>query len=279
VKPKIIYISLDGPRVNSENDYNLIEECANLIASKVTWTDVKINRENTNLGCKEHVIKAISNFFNFNDQGIILEDDCIPSSDFFDFCNENLVRYKNDMRTIMVSGNNYGKNHLCDHFPYFFSKYISIWGWATWKNKWLDFLAFYKLISNYSEIELENLLKTMQTSLKSSQEGKHRFNKMKDSTFGDIDSWDYILSGYAIANNMLTIIPRKNLISNIGFGIDSTHTTNIDAAEANLETFNMSFPMLHPPYYYLNYEYEMSYQPDLRKNPKKFNLINRILNK
>ena len=136
VKPKKLYIAADGPRENNINDkVNCLK--AREVINKIDWNgEVKTLFRDKNLGCKLAVSSAIDWFFENEEMGIILEDDCLPDPSFFYFCQELLQKYKDDKRVMMISGFNYLLNSLEIRESYFFSNYYPIWGWATWRRAW-----------------------------------------------------------------------------------------------------------------------------------------------
>ena len=133
IKPKKIYISLDGPK-NKIEDIKKCKLVKNEI-DKINWDCVlKKNYNSNNLGCKESVSRGIKWFFKSNKFGIILEDDCIPNRTFFNFCYKIDQIYKNNKKIFSISGSNFFNGQIKD--DYYFSKYTHCWGWATWSRAW-----------------------------------------------------------------------------------------------------------------------------------------------
>ena len=134
-KPQKLFVAADGPRGNRLGEKEKCEQVRK-IATTVDWDcEVKTLFREKNLGCKFAVSSAIDWFFKNVEEGIVLEDDCLPSQSFFWFCQELLERYRNDERVMLIGGNNRGVDFLKNH-SYFFSKYVQIWGWATWRRSW-----------------------------------------------------------------------------------------------------------------------------------------------
>lgn len=254
-----LYFSFDGPRDEfMEKDSSSIKECI-AIAESVDHPKKVIRSHDSNLGCRDHVINAISWFFTQEAEGIILEDDCIPDESFTKFCEELLAYYREDDRVIMVSGNNFGNNHLVDSESYSFSKYISIWGWATWSHEWQRFLSFFEEMKTIDENGIESVGDSICAWLMNKEEGDHRFSMFKKSMTKEIDSWGLILSAYALSHGLMTVIPRQNLISNIGFDERGTHTRNATDPNAELNTYSMEFPLSHPNHMRMSYDFHRSY--------------------
>lgn len=137
VKPPRLYIASDGARIDKLSEDSLVGDVRNYVINNIDWDcEVKTLFREENLGCKLAVSGAISWFFQNEGHGIILEDDCLPDHSFFRFCEEMLLKYSDDERIGMISGDNFqfGGSQVED--SYYFSRYPHIWGWATWKRAW-----------------------------------------------------------------------------------------------------------------------------------------------
>ena len=139
IKPQRLYIASDGPRKNIDGEKEKVKKVRE-IATRVDWPcEVKTLFRNENLGCKKGVSSAITWFFEQEEQGIILEDDCVPNLDFFTFCESLLDRYAEDERVSVITGNNFQNNKWRGDASYYFSKYNHCWGWASWRRSWKDY--------------------------------------------------------------------------------------------------------------------------------------------
>lgn len=240
VKPKQLFVVADGARNEKENE--LIEKTRGIL-KQVDWDcEIKTNYSNKNLGCKVRVSSGIDWFFENVEQGIIIEDDCIPSQSFFYFCNELLEKYKYDERIMMISGDNFqfGKNKTPDDY-YFSKKFFHIWGWATWRRAW----EYYDVdMKKWPEIKSGGLLrKTFQNKNELDVQ-----TGIFDKAFKQkIDTWDYQWSFTCMINNGLSVIPNKNLISNIGFDERGTHTKNRFAKVSNMLKEEINHPIIKHP--------------------------------
>ena len=202
VKPKKLYIAADGPRNLKEEKICL--ECRS-ISEKIDWEcDLKLLYRKENLGCQMAVSEAITWFFENNEMGIILEDDCLPLPSFFPFCKELLIKYKDEENIMHISGNNFQLgNDKNEQSSYYFSRYPHIWGWATWKRAWIKY-----------DIEMKNYPKLL-----SNQE----FVKYADNFIlklvyeKKLSTWDSQWLYSVNFENGLSILPRYNLVKNIGF--------------------------------------------------------------
>jgi len=229
-KPKTLFIASDGPRnLNPEDDAKV--EAARQIVSKVDWDcDLQTRFLSKNLGCKMAMSSAISWAFEKTEQLIILEDDCLPSSSFFDYCDSLLTRYRDEEDVMMISGNNFQPAPRSDA-SYYFSRWTHIWGWATWKRAWQHF-----------DVDVSKQLRSV---FKNPTEYAY-WSRTLDSQFaGNIDTWDFPWAYAVWANNGISILPERNLVTNIGFGDDATHTKNPESKLAGIPACEMG-QLLHP---------------------------------
>jgi len=242
VKPKYLYVAADGPRLNNNQD---IESCAQTrnIINQIDWDcEVKTLFRAENLGCRIAVSSAISWFFNNVEQGIILEDDCLPDLSFFSYCEELLDYYANDERIYQINGTNfqYGENKIEN--SYYFSRYPIIWGWATWKRAWEkydlemnDFKEFHKM-------------DTIKSILGTTAEQNH-FNKVfKKMLDFNVNTWDRQWWFSIMKNNGVVIVPNTNLVINIGYDNNSTHSFLKDSKRTTNISGKMDFPLVHAPF-------------------------------
>ncbi|MGN7986703.1 nucleotide-diphospho-sugar transferase [Pedobacter sp. 22226] len=238
-KPKQLFVAADGPRKGNENDLVKCAVTRNLILNGIDWPcELKTLFREENCGCGEAVSGGINWFFEHVEQGIILEDDCLPNHSFFVFCAELLKYHQNNNRIMEITGTNVlAKKLNLDKDSYYYSSYGSIWGWATWKRAWekYDFN-----ISGFS-LQKEELI----------QQHGHQsdFNDWMNS-FSDvyekkIDTWDYQWVYTLWMNQGLCIVPVENMITNIGFGAAATHTTG-ENQFSNLQRANISAIIKHP---------------------------------
>jgi hypothetical protein len=228
VEPPKIYIHIDGPRKNIKTDEEEIAKIKKIIKDEITWDCiVETNYSEINYGCGLGPRRGISWFFEHEERGVILEDDCIPSPTFFTFCNELLHKYENQKRVWLISGDNANQiipNKFFNNQDYCFSSIPFIWGWATWKDRW--------------ELYDEDLLKWNQSFLKKIKNITHvlPFEKLIISRIfknaqnqKDKNFWDFQYYSSMLQHGALAIVPRVNLIKNIGWGETATHTSNLSS--------------------------------------------------
>lgn len=235
LKPLKLYVASDGARINKTGEDLLVQETRAIIQS-IDWDcEIKTLFRAENLGCKVAVSSAIDWFFENEEQGIILEDDCLPNESFFHFCEQLLNQYKKHNEIMHISGNNFQDGIIRGDGSFYFSKYNHIWGWATWKRAWI-------LYNVNLEIENENEIEDfIKGNFEAKKEQLFWTKLYKNFTKSAIDTWDYQWT-YAIwKNNGLSIIPNKNLVSNIGFDSNGTHTNGKDILGlGNTKTFTIS---------------------------------------
>ena len=267
VKPKKFYIACDGPRQYKEGELEKVQDIRYFILNSIDWEcNVKTLFQNNNLGCKEAVSTAISWFFENEEMGIILEDDCLPSQDFFPFCEELLIKYKDDQRIGHIGGTNPIAECEKDN-SYYFSVYNRIWGWASWRRAWN---LYDKEIKDWPIIKEKKILHNL---LRSKQEIDFFTDTLEQCYQGKIDTWDYQWFLARLLNSK-AIIPNVNLISNIGFGEDATHTADANNPLANLKLGTLSFPLEHPKYVIQDVQKDSLWSKHLTKNRK--NIVRKI---
>jgi hypothetical protein len=238
-KPKYLFVAADGARTTKTGEAELCIQTRDII-KLVDWDcDVKTLFREQNLGCGKAVSSAITWFFENVEQGIILEDDCLPHPDFFNYCEELLNKYKENEQVMLISGDNFQNGTKRGEASYYFSAYPHIWGWATWQRSWnkYDFT-----LENYSTKFYKTQLKQYFQLWTEREIWLEKFLLMKRKP---IDTWDYQLSFSIWKNNGLIILPNVNLVSNIGFGVNSTHTNNSNDICANIPVHSI-LPIQHP---------------------------------
>jgi hypothetical protein len=228
-KPSRLYVAADGPRACREGEAEKVEKVRK-IATAVDWPcDVKTLFRQENLGCKYAVSGGITWFFEHEEQGIILEDDCLPHPDFFPFCETLLVRYATDDRVWVITGDNF-QNVRRGEASYYFSRYNHVWGWASWSRAWrkadmdIRFWPEWKKSPAWREFWPDSVARRY---------WKKIFDRMYQA---EIDTWDYPWTASVWYHGGLTATPNANLVSNIGFGPDSTHTAYADNPLAQMAT-------------------------------------------
>jgi hypothetical protein len=242
-QPPRLYIVADGPRAHKPGEVDRCNE-ARRIATSVDWPcELKTLFREQNLGCKLSVSKGIDWFFDNEEEGLIIEDDVLPVSSFYPYCDELLERYRHDARVAFVSGSNNVASRYCSPDSYFFSYHILIWGWATWRRAWRNFDVTMK---DWPKWRRDGGLRRM-------SQGKLFFERYWQDIFdrvyaGEVDTWDFQWNFACWKRGMVTAIPKYNQTFNLGFGADSTHTMATAPRFIRDSIPNpLDFPLQHPP--------------------------------
>lgn len=211
-KPKDLFIFNDGPRAANDQDIKAREKIKAII-NQVDWKcDLHTNFPDRNMGCGFGVTSAISWAFEYVDTLIILEDDCVPLQSFFKFCEYCLDKYYSSKRVMQISGNNYTEDNNFTTDDYLFSKFGHIWGWATWKRAWEEFDFDMKEWPEFKKNGYLNMI------FKSQKEREY-YSRLFDLYYENrTKPWGYRWMFAKIKNEGLSIIPKYNLIHNIGLG-------------------------------------------------------------
>lgn len=245
VKPKKLYVAADGPRNSGKDD--LVCKEAKDILNQIDWECELITLfRKENLGCGKAVSSAITWFFENEEEGIILEDDCLPSVDFFRFCDEMLDKYRTDDRIGHICGCNFQDGIMRDEGDYYFSKLTHVWGWASWKRVW----SKYDFSMKGLEKAVEN--DVLASLIENDWNKKIIYNAFNSTKNEEIDTWDYQYMFLNLVNNHLAIIPNYNMISNIGFNADGTHTFNPNSPMSNISFRELPLKIVNPMFVYQN---------------------------
>lgn len=236
VKPSRLYLAADGPRGHVLEDR---EKCAKVreIVGNVDWDcDVKMRFLDENIGCGRAVSGAIEWFLDEVGEGIILEDDTLPSKSFFPFAARMLEICRDDRRVASISGDCFLPERMQPALSpegavgAYLSKYFNMWGWATWKDRWTGYSLD---LSEHSEEEWLSIIERTHPKSLEASTWQAIWMAMRA---GILDTWDFQFAFHAWARGQSHVVPTSNLVSNIGFDSDATHT--VDASPvANLRAF------------------------------------------
>ncbi len=271
-RPLKLYIAADGPRTGNKEDENMCIKTREVVKN-INWEcDVKYLFRDTNLGCKNAVAEAIDWFFKFEDNGIILEDDCLPDQTFFKFCTEMLLKYKDNTEVFSIGGNCFLPEKLKkNNCSYFFSKHVEVWGWATWRRAWM---LYDRNITKFTK-EKEKL---KQIDYLSSNRNYNKWIKIFQNIYDNkVDTWDYQWVYTVWINQGVTILPTKNIVKNIGFNNLATHTISEDNFFSNFNLEKLKFPLIHPNIINRNLIYDNWLDDNV--NSINYNFIYRVIKK
>lgn len=214
-KPDALYLAVDGAR-NSEEAKKVLKVQAVMQAEADWGCTIFTQFGNMNLGCKKGVVSAISWFFSQVEQGVILEDDCVPSLDYLKFCEEMLEYYKTDTRIFSICGSNHGLK--TKENSYYFSSLAQVWGWASWRRAWSGFDVE---LNDWSAFKSRFDLKDFTCS---PMEGKRQGRNYDAVAQQKIDTWDYSWNFHVLKNHGMNVISNSNGVLNIGHDNEGTHT-------------------------------------------------------
>lgn len=240
-RPSRLLIIADGPRPGYPSDNKNCQEVREILEN-IDWPcEIDRNYADKNLGLKARVSSGLDWVFQQVDRAIILEDDCVPHPDFFTFCTNLLDYYESDDRVSVITGNNFQNNKQRGNASYYFSKYNNCWGWATWSRAWqlyqgdIPFWPDWQKSKAWKKLLPDRLERKYWSSI---------FDQVKRE---EIDSWAYPWTASVWFSGGLTATPNVNLVSNIGFGAESTHCRDPDSHLANIATHAMG-KISHPEF-------------------------------
>lgn len=264
--PSKLFLIQDGARDGNEKDQKNILACRK-IAETVDW-DCEVYKiySDVNLGCGKRISTGISEAFKYVSKLIILEDDCLPSDSFYPFCKDILEYYENDDRVNMISGMNHLGEFTQTTDDYMFATVGSIAGWATWKRAW-DIIDFQ--MKNFEDANVQRLLKNYSSTLyKKFSEFKQKIDNKEKLT-----SWSTQRGLACILNSGLIVVPKVNLMSNIGADGEGVHTPPdirmIPKGKRwlyELKLYSMDFPLKHTNYVIEDVEYTQAVKKKMRSS-------------
>lgn len=250
VNPPKIYFFNDAPREGNENDR---KKCAEVraLAQNLNYSGELLTRfEEKNLGCKGGESTAMSWLFENEEMGIVIEDDILPSHDFFYFCQDMLIRYKDDERIFSICGCNLVNEWKADKHDYFFTLLGSFWGWAGWQRVWKHYNVnmpewndpeIKQLVTQYLPFDAYRQLRTAE------------FDSLIS---GKNDTWDFQFCLYQYLNHGLCIVPGTNMVVNIGINReDAVHMVG-ESPFSDLKIYPQTLPMRTNPYLIPDHGYD-----------------------
>lgn len=240
LKPPRLYVAVDGPRPGRTEDVETVAAVQALVDRvKKDFPKVETKFQRDNLGCRMGPVRALQWFFTHEEEGVILEDDCVPEPSFFSYQAELLERFRHDHRVLCIAGNN-PLSTRSGNESYFFSRFPVIWGWGAWRRS-LEGIDW-----SLQDWEGKGGLAFWRRRLKPIQ----LFDYWKDQfdliRYKNLDAWDIQFVHRAFATGALCAVPSRNLVRNIGFGESATHTKDGKDLRANQQTFALEGPLQHP---------------------------------
>lgn len=263
-RPSQLFLACDGPRLGRPDDIKNITKCKE-IAENIDWKcEVHTKYSDNNLGCGLGPSSAITWAFNFVDRLVIFEDDCVPDLSIFPYMDNLLEKYKDDERIGVISGYNHFQKWNCGEYDYLFSKVGATLGWGTWKRVWDKYDYYIK------DFDIPYYQRTLQAELINHRAGLKRIAAWKDTrnrllAGENISWWDHQFGFVKYSNSYLTIVPRENLIYNIGVGEGSSHAEHLNKRKWRvgdvcfMPTGVMPKEINHPTHVICDREYDEAY--------------------
>lgn len=238
-RPSQLFVVADGPRFSEEAPKCL---AARSLVDRVDWDcEVETNFAEHNLGCRKRIVSGLNWVFSQVDEAIILEDDCVPHMSFFTFCENLLAYYRNSEQVMEIGGCNYQSGKMRSEHSYYFSKYAHTYGWATWRRAWQ---YFDENISFWPQIQKTGAWKLICDDEEERRYWRPIYDRIYEGKL--MTSWDYQWQLARWNQQGLAIVPNVNLVSNIGFGPDATHTRWRWSSFANMPTYDIG-EIVHSP--------------------------------
>lgn len=239
-QPRQLFVIADGPRFPEEVER--CEQARAMVMQAVDWEcQIVTNFAQQNMGCGRRIATGLDWVFSQCEEAIILEDDCLPSPSFFTFCETLLAYYRDDTRIMHISGNNFQGGIVRTEYSYYFSKYAHSWGWASWQRAWKHYDV---TLASWPTVKSSGIIQEICDDEHECEYWTYIFENIFATQ--NYYTWDYMWHYACLTQHGLSIIPCANLVSNIGFGHDATHTT-APSPFAELPTADLS-KIHHPPF-------------------------------
>lgn len=244
-RPPALFVSSDGPRSARPAEARLVESVRALVAERVDWPcEVVCDYAEANEGCGRRVSTALTRAFDLFDEAIVLEDDCLPHPQFFRFCEHLLAHHRHDERVVHIGGSNLWAGQHRASSSYVFSRYPHVWGWATWRRAW----SRYDFSISSWEARRRGGGEALAALFGDLEQGAY-WSRIFDEVQRDpaaVDTWDYQWLYACLWSGGLAVYPSVNLVSNLGFRPDATHTTTWREQLAAVPARELPWPLVHP---------------------------------
>ncbi len=240
-RPKRLFLIADGPRADNAEDERGCEQ-ARAVVEDLDWPcEVTRDFADANIGLKHRLPSGLDGVFREVDRAIVLEDDCLPHETFFRFCDELLERHADEERVMHVAGSQLLRNPPAWSTSYHFSRYVHIWGWATWRCAWehfdVELRDWHALDPGQREARLRSMF---------AEGSERRYWRYVWDNSREIGNWDAQWSYSLLSREGLAANANRNLISNIGFGEDATNALEDPHGIGGRPLEGIEFPLAHP---------------------------------
>ena len=241
VRPARLYVHCDGPRDSVSGEAEKVALVRSVL-QEVDWECAVITLfRPQNKGLRAGVSDAITWFFQQEEMGIVLEDDCLPDPSFFPFCESMLIHYRNDAKVMHIAGCNLATQWTNRNIEgYFFSKFIFVWGWASWRRAWEKMSL---TLDNLDEFRAKGRMRELSLNKLSTE---YLWDKFEATRQNRNNSWAYAWFFSILQSGGISIVPVKNLVQNTGIGESGATHTNSKNDKAAIIAERMDFPIIHP---------------------------------
>jgi len=226
-RPPALFGISDGPKPGNPEIQNGVMESRRVFREGIDWPcQMELLERETNLGSYRSVSRGLDWVFERVGETIVLKDDTVPDITFFRFTAELLEKYRDATNVGAVCGNNYDDpkdwpgGASCR-----FTRYHHSWGWGTWRRAWRAFDREEKLLAEVPRIRKENWPQLSRVEWAYWEQCFQRTYARK------LDAWDYRWTLSLWKHHMACVIPRANLVRNIGFDEKATHTVEKEFAD------------------------------------------------
>lgn len=238
--PSRMYVAADGPREDRAGEAARCEEVRRMLTALPWRCEIRSRFLDANAGCAHGVAGAVSWFFEQEPSGIVLEDDCVPDPSFLPYCAEMLARHADDDRVMLVLGTRFAAAVPWQTASYSYSRFFSAWGWASWRRAWRR----YELALGDWRSKCRGAGQPVPDLPAASNSGWSR--KLDQVAASEPpQTWDYQWSFAHFRHDGLAVLPKSNLVSNVGAGPDATHTRR-GSIWLELPRASLEHPLVHP---------------------------------
>jgi hypothetical protein len=233
LRPARLHLIADGPRADRPGEAARCRETRRLVEQMIDW-ECQVTRDyaETNLGCGRRLATGLTAAFAMLGEAIVLEDDILPHPDFFPFCDAMLAAHRDDPHIHSISGFQPLGRYAPARGPVVPSLFSGIWGWASWQRAWQDYRF------NLSEaLAAPGMREEIRAYLGNDFNCNAHLHDFDELGLGRVDTWDFQWSFALLAHRRVTLVSTVNLIQNLGFGVEATHTVNTEPYLQDLKVY------------------------------------------
>lgn len=214
-----LFIFCDGPKDLNDSETGKVKSYLKRVMCDIK--NCKIIYREENLGLAKNIIFGVNHVFNLDyDTITVLEDDCVPSSNYFDYMKNALSYYLHHRNVMHVSAFGLPLKSKPTKDSYI-APYPCSWGWGTWKEKWIecnfhDTEYYNKILSDKEILEVFNW------------SGKSFSYFLTLQIRGNINSWLIRWYAHIFKNKGVCVWATDSKLYNIGFDGSGQHKVKYD---------------------------------------------------